>query len=100
MLDRDDKAIYLFAFRYAIERRTYSFGLVADKIMSNIDDFQNWEISLFIEESKEALTINKNMDKCDADNVKALMSKLEKEMKQRIDNGYVHSNYSKSHPEE
>ena len=47
-LTKDEKTILIFALRYALPRKTYALSLVVDNLLSNIEQFENWEIESII----------------------------------------------------
>ena len=49
-MTKDERDIYVFAFRYALPRHTYAFSTVSDGILQNIRSFENWEIFKIIKE--------------------------------------------------
>ena len=47
--------ILAYALRYSFGRQTGSFSDVREAITQNINNFQKWEIEIFIKELKESL---------------------------------------------
>jgi|LGOV01.1.fsa_nt_gb hypothetical protein len=52
ILTKDDKTILIFAFRYALPRKTYALDLVSERIFEYINQFENWEIGAMITDCK------------------------------------------------
>lgn len=52
-MTKDERDIYVFAFRYALPRHTYAFSTVSDGILQNIRFFEDWEILKIIKEIDE-----------------------------------------------
>lgn len=52
-MTKDERAVYIFALRYALPRQTYALGLVAREIMARIHDFETWEVEQMIRECKQ-----------------------------------------------
>lgn len=69
-----DEQIWLCALRYAIGRRTYITGTVADYIISKIDVMSEKCRLLMVRDIKEAGDLG---DNCDADEWHKLLGKLE-----------------------
>lgn len=52
MMDKDLKALYVFALRYALPRHSYAFDLVAPQILAKIKHFRDWEIKGMIDDCR------------------------------------------------
>jgi len=69
-----DEQIWLCALRYALGRRTYITGVVADFIISKIGNMSEKCRLIMIRDIKDAGDLG---DNCDADNWRRLLTKLE-----------------------
>jgi hypothetical protein len=52
MLSKDERAVYVFALRYALPRHTYALSLVAGEILTRLDSFEDWELDGMIRDCK------------------------------------------------
>ena len=58
-----DKAILVFALRYALGRKTSAPSIVIEAIQDNIDIFDIWEIEVMIKEIDECRDYGMECDK-------------------------------------
>ena len=58
-------AMMLFAFRYALGRRTYAVNIVCEYIKKNINQLNTNDIQLIIKEIQDAASNNNLGDECD-----------------------------------
>ena len=58
-----DKAILVFALRYALGRKTSAPSIVIEAIQDNIDIFDTWEIEVIIKEIAECRDYGMECDK-------------------------------------
>ena len=85
-LTRDEVAVYIFALRYAMKRRTYALSLVTYCMEKYIKDFSVYDLRQVIQESEQVLEINdmkKIMDDCDVDMHKRLQRMCKAELERR-----------------
>ena len=78
-MTKDERAVYIFALRYALPRQTYALGLVAGEIMARIHDFETWEVKQMINECQQSYPGNW-IDQREADK---FISQLETELAKR-----------------
>ena len=43
-MTNDERAVYIFALRYALPRHTYALSIVSREILSRLNDFEDWEL--------------------------------------------------------
>jgi hypothetical protein len=82
-LTKDERAVYVFALRYALPRHTYALSLVAGEILTRLDSFEDWELDDMLRDCwiyYPALDFGGDMDRQTAD---AFKSKLIAELKKR-----------------
>ena len=58
-----DKAILMFALRYALGRKTSAPSIVIEAIQDNIDGFNTWETEVMIKEIDECRDYGMECDK-------------------------------------
>lgn len=58
-LTRQDRAMLVFAFRYALPRHTGAVIEVMDYIKANINDFEDWELENMIDDCDFILRVGK-----------------------------------------
>lgn len=85
-LTKDEVAVYIFAARYAMPRKTYALGLVVDCMAKHIKNFNDYDLKYLIEESRQMLETNglrKFLDSCDVDTHMRLQTMCKKELERR-----------------
>ena len=85
-LTKDEVAVYIFAARYAMPRKTYALGLVVDCMAKHIKEFADSDLMLLIVDSTQMLEINevkKFLDSCDVDTHMRLQAMCKKELDRR-----------------
>ena len=43
-MTKDERTVYVFALRYALPRHTYALSIVSQMILSNLNDYEDWEL--------------------------------------------------------
>lgn len=76
MLTKDDITIMIFAYRYAIGRRTYAPGLVCDYIISKIPEMSDQQIEELIDEVKKTIQYQDYADDIALNEVNKLLCRL------------------------
>ena len=41
-MTKDERAVYVFALRYALPRHSYALSIVSQMILSRLNDFEDW----------------------------------------------------------
>ncbi len=93
-MTKDERAVYIFALRYALPRQTYALGLVAGEIMARIHDFETWEVEQMINECQQIYPEHwidqQEADKFIAQLQKELAKRNGKSFSQEIKRGLKH----------
>ena len=76
MLTKDDITIMVFAYRYAVGRRTYAPGLVCDYIISKIPEMSEQQVEEVLDEVKRTLTYGGYADDIALNEVNKLFCRL------------------------
>lgn len=81
-LTTQERDVFVFAFRYALPRRTFARSIVFDELKKHIDDFETWELKDLRDECKDAWNRD-HVDDCDREEMDDFARFLDKVVKGR-----------------